>query len=88
MPRHKEKIILRRSKMESQILFFSGVSIAAFFILGIFVGWFINDLVAAFLNRYRMPSHPEMYDENGNVLPDEIVAVRFENSDEEDEEED
>lgn len=23
--------------------------------------------------------HPEMFDENGNILPDEIVAVRFEN---------
>ena len=33
--------------------------------------------------------HPEMFDENGNVLPDEILAVRFENGyDEIDEEED
>ena len=24
-------------------------------------------------------THPEMFDENGNVLPDEILAVRFEN---------
>ena len=23
--------------------------------------------------------HPEMYDANGNIIPDEIVAVRFEN---------
>ena len=34
-------------------------------------------------------SHPEMYDENGNLIPDEIVAVRFENdnSEEDDDEE-
>ena len=25
-------------------------------------------------------SHPEMFDANGNVLPDEILAVRFENT--------
>ena len=25
-------------------------------------------------------THPEMFDENGNVLPDEILAVRFENT--------
>lgn len=25
-------------------------------------------------------THPEMFDENGNVIPDEIVAVRFENT--------
>ena len=25
-------------------------------------------------------THPEMFDENGNLSPDEIVAVRFENN--------
>ena len=25
-------------------------------------------------------SHPEMFDSNGNVLPDEIVALRIENN--------
>ena len=65
--------------MESQILFFSGVSIIGFFIVGFLGGWFANDVVAAFLNRQRFPTHPEMYDENGNVIPDEIHAVRFEN---------
>ena len=25
-------------------------------------------------------SHPEMFDENGQLVPDEIVAVRFENN--------
>ena len=25
-------------------------------------------------------THPEMLDENGNLIPDEIVAVRFENN--------
>ena len=34
-------------------------------------------------------THPEMFDENGNLLPDEILAVRFENGyDEFDEEDD
>ncbi len=31
---------------------------------------------------------PEMFDENGNVLPDEILAVRFENDYDYDEEDD
>ena len=26
------------------------------------------------------PSHPEMYDEHGNLIADEIVAFRFENN--------
>ena len=29
-------------------------------------------------------THPEMFDEHGNVVPDEIVAVRFENNYDED----
>ena len=34
-------------------------------------------------------THPEMFDENGQLIPDEIVAVRFENDNEtEDTEED
>ena len=34
-------------------------------------------------------THPEMFDENGQLVPDEIVAVRFENYDNsEDDEED
>ena len=33
-------------------------------------------------------SHPEMFDSNGNVLPDEILALRIENHDSSDEDED
>ena len=33
-------------------------------------------------------THPEMFDEHGNVVPDEIVAVRFENDYDADEEDD
>ena len=30
--------------------------------------------------RDRVYTHPEMFDENGQLVPDEIVAVRFENN--------
>ena len=33
-------------------------------------------------------THPEMFDENGNLSPDEILAVRFEQHDNTDDEED
>ena len=33
-------------------------------------------------------THPEMFDENGNLSADEILAVRFENHDNNNEEED
>jgi len=27
-------------------------------------------------------THPEMFDENGNLIPDDVLAVRFENPEE------
>jgi hypothetical protein len=64
------------------ILFFSGIGIVGSFMIGLMIGWFGNDIIYAFLNKNRIqPMHPEMFDENGQLIPDEIVAVRFENSD-------
>ena len=61
------------------------VSIMFFFVGGV-VGWLAKDHVYQTQPVY---THPEMFDENGNLLPDEILAVRFENSyDEFDEEDD
>ena len=51
------------------------VSIMFFFVGGM-VGWLAKEHVYATQPVYV---HPEMFDENGNILPDEIVAVRFEN---------
>ena len=51
------------------------VSITMFFVGGM-VGWLAKEYVYATQPVY---THPEMFDENGNVFPDEIVAVRFEN---------
>ena len=36
----------------------------------------------------NISGHPEMYAANGNIIPDEIVAVRFENDNNEETEED
>jgi len=71
------------------ILFFCGAGIIGSFFVGFMVGWFGNDLVYTFLNRNNQPlMHPEMFDQNGNILPDEILAVRFENDYEPDEDDD
>jgi len=68
------------------ILFFCGAGIIGSFFIGLMVGWVGNDLVYAFLNKAKQPvMHPEMFDQNGNMLPDEILAVRFENDYEPDE---
>ena len=47
-----------------------------FFFVGGMVGWLAKEHV---YNTQPVYTHPEMFDENGNVLPDEILAVRFEN---------
>lgn len=48
------------------------------------MGWIGNDIVYALSQKNQPVYHPEMYDEHGNLLPDELIAVRFENFDEED----
>ena len=56
-------------------------------IVGGVVGWVAREhsYETTPQNIYK---HPEMYDANGNIIPDEIVAVRFENDNNEETEED
>jgi hypothetical protein len=49
-------------------------------IVGGVVGWIYREYV---WSSQAMRMHPEMYDENGNVIPDEIIAFRFEENTEE-----
>ena len=55
-----------------------------FLLVGGVIGWLSKEHMFATQPVY---THPEMFDENGNVLPDEILAVRFENNYDNDEEE-
>ena len=60
-----------------------------FLLVGGIIGW----LTKSHLHENQMRQvyiHPEMFDENGNLIPDEILAVRFENyyDDNEDDDED
>tara|TARA_Y100001973_G_C5192208_1_gene331726 strand:- start:487 stop:711 length:225 start_codon:yes stop_codon:yes gene_type:complete len=56
------------------------------FCIGALGGWIARDYM---MNYQEIPRpHPEMFDENGNLVPDEVIAFRFENNydyDEEDE---
>ena len=50
------------------------------FSLGSIAGWLLRDYM---LNYQEIPKpHPEMFDMNGNLVPDEVIAFRFENYDE------
>ena len=57
-----------------------------FLIVGVIGGWVARDYM---MNYQELPKvHPEMFDQNGNLVPDEIVAFRFENNYDNDEDDD
>ena len=57
------------------------------FFLGGMLGWTAREYLL--YNSTEQPTlHPEMYDENGNVLADSLIAFRFTDYDEDFEDED
>jgi len=50
-----------------------------FLLVGTVIGWLAKEHVVKTTPYHPDNLHPEMYDEDGNVIPDQIVAVRFEN---------
>ena len=67
-------------------LVFGSFLTVLFLIVGAIGGWVAREY---FMNYQEMPRvHPEMFDGNGNLVPDEIVAFRFENNYDNDEEDD
>ena len=50
-----------------------------FLLIGLVIGWVSREYM---MNYREVPRpHPEMFDVNGNLVPDESVAFRFENYD-------
>ena len=67
-------------------LVFGSFLLIGFLLVGVIGGWVARDYM---LNYQESPQvHPEMFDKNGNLVPDEIVAFRFENNYDNDEEDD
>ena len=67
--------------MEASILVVMTMLCVTFLMIGGIIGWLAQQNNYLGLQQQAVYTHPEMFDENGNVLPDEIVAVRFENYD-------
>ena len=65
--------------METTIVPLTLTTVVSFLALlvGGMIGWLARQ--QAYESAYVAYTHPEMFDQNGNVIPDEIVAVRFEN---------
>ena len=49
-----------------------------FLLVGGVIGWLTKSHLYESQLR-QIYTHPEMFDENGNLIPDQILAVRFEN---------
>jgi len=66
-----------------EVLFFSGTSIILSLIIGVLIGWVANDFLYNFMHtKNNLPEHPEMYDDNGMLLNEELLTVKFLNEDE------
>ena len=74
--------------MEVTDLVFSSLISVMFLLIGLIGGWILREYLLNYQDTPRL--HPEFFDQHGNVVPDEVVAVRFEeglfeDSEEEDE---
>ena len=72
---------------DTTLLFFSATTSFLFLCVGIVAGWTAKDFVHDYLwsRDEAQYYHPEMYDENGNIIPESLIAFRFDNlEDEED----
>ena len=69
------------------VVAFSVMFTLLFFMVGGIIGWLTYRHVLESRPPYL---HPEFFDENGQVIPDEVVAVRFEEGyfDDDDEDDD
>lgn len=76
---HQKQTLVKNKKMESALIVigvFTGLLTLG---LGLVTGYLIRSYIQE--NNYvqqQYTYHPEMFDEHGNLLPDEIVTFRFE----------
>ena len=85
-PSHITTLKIGGRDMLAISLVFGSFLTVLFLIVGAIGGWVAREYM---MNYQEVPRiHPEMFDVNGNLVPDEIVAFRFENNYDNDKEED
>ena len=84
-PLHITILTIGGRQMLAISLVFGSFLTILFLIVGAIGGWVAREY---FMNYHDVKVHPEMFDGNGNLLPDEIVAFRFENYDNNEEDND
>ena len=60
-------------------LFFTTIVSIIFLMIGGVIGYLLKEYVYDRTSSY-IPVHPEMFDENDQIIADDILAVRFENN--------
>ena len=75
-----EKQILQERKMLNVTLTFTALFSVLFLLVGGIIGWLYQQHVQQQQMSY-FPVHPEMFDEHGNLVTDDVIAFRFENAD-------
>ena len=79
-PLHITTLKIGERDMLATSLVFGSFLTLLFLIVGAIGGWVAREY---FMNYQDVKVHLEMFDTNGNLVPDEIVAFRFENYDNE-----
>ena len=57
-------------------LVFGSFLTVLFLVVGVVGGWIAREYMMNYQDRPNL--HPEFFDSDGNVIPDEVLAVRFE----------
>jgi hypothetical protein len=70
----------------SVVLTFTTLFCVMFLFIGLIGGWIFKQYQVERIYGIRN-IHPEFFDNNGNIIPDEVLAVRFEEGFFDDEEE-
>lgn len=72
--------------MESTIVYFSATVSFIFLCVGVIAGWTANEKLHEFLYAGQVEPrlHPEMYDEEGQWINEELLSVRFVDEDDDD----
>ena len=60
-------------------LFFGTILLIGTAIISGMIGWVLREYMIYHHDRHNqaITSHPEMYDEDGNLIPTELLALRF-----------
>ena len=74
-----ETQIKQERKMQNVILTFTALFSVLFLCVGGILGWLYHQHTQQQVTYF--PVHPEMFDEHGNLVTDDVIAFRFENAD-------